>query len=336
MLVRKTRTRDFNGNEAGKTTFQKAKLNFETYLYKEGKAKGTITAYHSDLETFIDFLRYELGWKIRYIDQFTWTENEQYKNYLQAKVNDGELKKTTAVRKYNAMKTYFAYLSEEYGIENIVYGDKWGNKKNAITWENEGEDLLPDILTLEELNKIIGCINDSNHKQKFRDIAIFETLISTGCRRSEILQMKWRDIDFSRGTAKIYRQKTKNANAVPITKEMIDALSTYRNTLPCYGDYVFQSRENHKMSKSAFSNTIKKWVVASGVMKDRGREISAHTFRHTFITECIRNGIQDSIIIKYTGHKTPDGLMPYKHLVATDCIAVAEAISAMRSNTSLQ
>jgi integrase len=98
------------------------------------------------------------------------------------------------------------------------------------------------------------------------------------------------------------------------------------------GDYVFKSRQSNKLSKSAFNSIIVKWVNVSGIQKQKNYKITAHTFRHTFITLCIRANIPDTKIIEYTGHKDINSLDVYKHLCTTDYNDIINAVN-IGSNT---
>ena len=318
----------------GSITFNKAIKNFNNFLYKENKAESTALAYTKDLDLFKYFLVYKLNNKIRYLSQITLIEIESYKYFLSDKVNNGEFKMTTASRKFNALKTFFAYLEKEFNIKNIIYGDKWGNRERSRDWKEEGEDFAPDVLELEDIDLLLDTIKNSTDKNKFRDLAIFETLVGIGCRRSELLNMKWHHINFYKSEVKIIRQKAKNVNVLKIPIEMKNALEHYRNTLTSAGEYVFKSRQSDTLSTSAFNSAIKKWIVKSGLNKSKHFDITAHTFRGTFITMCIRAGIEDSKILEYTGHKDRNTLEIYKKLVAKDLEDVANVRDILRQKNN--
>lgn len=317
-------------------TFNKAILNFNNYLYKENKAEATAIAYIKDLELFKEFLVKKLNNKIRTLDKITLAEIEEYKYFLSKKIKEGEFKRTTASRKFNALKTFFAYLSKDYGIQNIVYGDDWSNRARTKDFTEEGEDYLPNILEIEDVDILLHTIQNSTDKNKYRDLAIVETLVGIGCRRSELLNMKWHHINFYRGEIKLIRQKGKNSNTLKMPREMQQALEQYRNTLVDIEEYVFVSRQSGQLGKSAFSSAIKKWITLSGLQSTKNFEITAHTFRHTFITLCIRANIPDSKIIEYTGHSDVESLNIYKHLVAKDMEDIANLRSSLKEQQKRQ
>ncbi|KXZ39459.1 integrase/recombinase XerD [Alkalithermobacter thermoalcaliphilus JW-YL-7 = DSM 7308] len=291
-------------------TIKQAESNFKMYLYREGKANSTAEAYLRDLEFFRNFLKDNLNNKIRYINQITLVEIRQYKDYMLSLVESGETKRTTVSRRFNSLKTFYNFLEEEFNIKNIIKGDKFGNRKQSIDCRNA----LPEVLSRREIKVILDTIRNSNNKNKYRDYALFQILVNLGCRRSEVLELKWEDVDFYKNTIRITREKTSNADILPLPSPVKEALEGYMDTLPQMGEYIFQTRESGKMSVSAFTSTVNKWIKESKMEEIKGFKITAHTFRHSFITELINKNIEESKIIRYTGHKDIRTLKIYTHL----------------------
>lgn len=291
-------------------TIKQAESNFKMYLYREGKANSTAEAYMRDIEFFKNFLKDNLNNKIRYINQITLVEIRQYKDYMLSLVESGETKRTTVSRRFNSLKTFYNFLEEEFNIKNIIKGDKFGNRKQSIDCRNA----LPEVLSRREIKVILDTIRNSNNKNKYRDYALFQILVNLGCRRSEVLELKWEDVDFYKNTIRITREKTSNADILPLPSPVKEALEGYMDTLPQMGEYIFQTRESGKMSVSAFTSTVNKWIKESKMEEIKGFKITAHTFRHSFITELINKNIEESKIIRYTGHKDIRTLKIYTHL----------------------
>lgn len=297
------------------TTILQTTGAFKLYLYREGKSESTSKAYLSDIKFFVGFLKDDLNNKIRYVHQITSVEIRQYKDYLLTKMNEGEIKRATVDRKFNALKTYFTFLEREYDIINIIKNDPFANRKLG---KNSGRDYLPNYLKPSEIKVILDNIKSSNNKNKYRDYTIFQILINLGCRRSEVLALKWNDIDFYEDTIQITRKKTSNADIVPLPSTIKSALLDYRDTLSKTGAYVFRSRESEKLSLSTFTSTINKWIQESKIEEIKGFKVTAHTFRHSFITMCVKNNIPVEQIIRYTGHKDRESLDIYTHLQVID------------------
>lgn len=306
---------------------------FSNYLFIKGKAESTIKSYNSDMQLFKTFIKEKLNNKIRYVDEITKVEVQQYKEFMLEKVANGKMERRTVDRKFNAFKTFFKFLEEDFGIENIIKDDDFGNRKDSY---DSGRDYLPNILSEKEVNLILNAAKEDTDKNKFRDYAMLVMLATLGCRRSEVLNLKWTDINFvvnskcKFGTIQIVRPKSNNADILPMTKILRDALIDYKKTITTIKhEYVFISREGNQLSKSAFTSAINKYVQKSGLDKNKNFKITAHTFRHSFITTCFRKEIPVDKILRYTGHRDKESLKIYTHLVSEDLTNVADIFDDM-------
>lgn len=312
-----------------KITFNQAISNFDKYLLQEGKAESTFTAYFSDLELFKKFLKEHLNNKVRYLNDLTRVEIEQYKEYLMSFVASKVYKKATVYRKYNTLKTFFRYLHKKYSIINLLQDDKWGSNSKAKDFRTcDGENFLPMVIESEHINQLLKCIKDSTDKNKYRDFAIFTLLTTTGCRRSTVLSLKWEHINFYRNQIRLTHPKTSNAIVVQLPALLKSAFQHLLQSSTLSDGYVFKSRQSiydndSRLSKSAFNDVIKKWISASNIQQYYPMPITAHSFRHAFITNCIRQDIATEKIIEYTGHRNADSLEIYKHLVPKDHSQIA-------------
>lgn len=297
------------------TTIKNAIDTFSIYLYRQDKTKSTKNAYLKDLDYFYLFIRENLNNKIRYAEQITLVEIMQYKDYLLEKLNRNEFKRSTIDRKFNALKTFFNHLEEDYSIKNIIKHDKFGNKKRG---KNAGRDYLPNVLNKGDINCLLNIIKNNNDKDKYRALAIFQLLINIGCRRSEVLGLKWKDINLFDDEIIICREKTNNADVLPLSQSLKKALLDYRETLTIQSEYVFISRQSDHLSKTGFSELINKYIKLSELENKKGFKITAHTFRHTFITTCVKADMSLEKICRFTGHKDKDTLSIYSHLKTED------------------
>lgn len=300
---------------------------FENYLLHNRKAISTIEAYVMDLKTFKTFLTTKLHNKIRYLKDITRVETEQFKDYLKELVEANILKCNTVYRKFTSLKILFNYLEYAFCIPNILKDDPWGHRNKKADYDKEGTNALPSILEDEDISLLFKTIQNSYDKNKFRDYALFSMLFSLGCRRSEALILKWSDINFLRKEIIIYRPKSKNKSTLKMSKLLCDALLQYKEVCPPTALYVFKSRQSETLSTSAFNAIINKWIKKSGLAMLKSFNITAHTFRHTFITKCIRQDISLSKIIVYTGHSDATSLEFYLHLLAKDLEPIADAFN---------
>ena len=299
------------------TTYTQAKNTFVNYLFVKGFTESTMIAYLKDLETWENFTKIILKNKIKYMDNYTKIEIRLYKEYLCSLVKERIFKRVTAIRKYNALKAFYKHLNTTYSIENIVYGDDFGKEKQF--WEEQGNDFIPKTLTDQEITQILSVLEKRTDKNKYRDTCIIKLLLATGMRRSEVLLLNWENVNLFTREIKIIREKTTNANSVLISKKLIEDLATlYR--LDCSQGRVFKSRQSTTLSNTAFNSIVQKAFRDANLDK---KGYTAHTFRHTFVTNCIKANISLEKIAKYTGH-TLDTLQEYAHLTSIDTQEIAE------------
>lgn len=191
------------------------------------------------LITLRNFLQLHLNNKIRYVNAITQIEIMQYKDYLLLEVNNHRLSISTAKRRFNSLKTFFSFLEEMQYAENIIFHDKFGNKKLG---DNPQRSFLPNYLNMDEVKQIIEVARASTDKNKYRDVAILEVLAKFGCRRNELLTLRWSEIDWYNNAITITREKNKTADVLPLSKSVMIALKQYMETLKSPNGYVFQSR----------------------------------------------------------------------------------------------
>lgn len=316
-----------NLEDGNKVTFTRALENFPSYLFVEGKAKSTAETYISDIKQFHKFIKNELSNRIRYVNKIDKIVTDLYKKHLSRKLYDKKYMTATVERKYNSVKVFCQFLEYEYGIKNPTEGDAFGNKGHLQDWNNEYEvKELPKIIKDDELALLLETINNSYDRNVLRDRAIIETLLSTGCRRSELLRLKWEDINFFDREITIRRKKSRNSSVVLVPSTLINSLTELKksNNNLSVSDYVFKgSTKNSKcLSKSALAEIIKKWVKKANI----NPEISPHYFRHTFITNCFKEAISIDVILQYTGHKDINSLDAYTHLVSGDTVSVSDML----------
>lgn len=330
--ISKATLNDNNVKNSNKVTINQSLQNFKFYLYRNGRSESTAENYITDTNQFYRFIKKDLNNRIRYIHNIDIYVIELYKKKLCKNLHEGIYKSATVARKYNSVKVFCQFLESEYNIINVTKGDKFGNKGYLRDWNNEYEvQELPKIISDNEINILVTTMYASNEKNIFRDIAIIEILIATGCRRSELLEMKWKDIDFFKKEITIRRKKTRNTSVISVPKHVIEALTKVKkiNGSLYVSEYIFKGnrRNSKKLSKSAFSNIIKKWVINANI----NPEISAHYFRHSFITTCLKENIPSEIIIKYTGHANVNALKPYTHLISQDTLEVSNLFERKRA-----
>lgn len=259
--------------------------NFIIYISSEkGLSKNTIEAYKRDLEHFFKFLK-ELGvFQISAVDKthiFAFIGKKKEENYAPSSL----------CRNLIAIKVLFRFLKREGIIDNNV----------ALYLESPKLwNLIPEVLTGEEIDKLL-ILPDVETKMGARDRAILEVLYASGLRVSELCALKIQDLDDE--YVRVYGKGGKE-RIVPIGKKAITAVDYYlsfRDGLQTSRqETLFLTNRNQPMNRIAVWNLVKTYVKKAGIEKN----ISPHTFRHSFATHLLDHGADLRVIQELLGHSS--------------------------------
>jgi integrase/recombinase XerD len=170
------------------------------------------------------------------------------------------------------------------------------------------------VLTIDEIDNLIGSI-DLSTREGQRNRAILETLYSCGLRVSELCTLKLSNLYLEEGFIKVEGKGSKQ-RLVPISPRAIRELQLYfidRHTMDIergYEDYVFISRKGKNISRIMVFHIIKVLADAIGLTKN----ISPHTFRHSFATHLLEGGANLRAIQCMLGHESIGTTEIYTHI----------------------
>ena len=174
---------------------------------------------------------------------------------------------------------------------------------------------LPDILAMEEIDAVINAI-DLSVAEGQRNRAIIETMYSCGLRVSELCALRLSDLylddEFVRVLGKGDKQRL-----VPISSRAVAEIQTYMcervsvNICPGYEDFLFLSyRRGKPLSRITVFHIVKELVAAAGINKN----VSPHTFRHSFATHLLEGGANLRAIQSMLGHESISTTEIYTHI----------------------
>ena len=173
---------------------------------------------------------------------------------------------------------------------------------------------LPEVLTVEEIDNLIESIDLSTPEGQ-RNRTMLEVLYSCGLRVSELCTLKLSDLYLEQGFIKVEGKGSKQ-RLVPISPRAIKELHYYfidRNTIaikPGYEDFVFISRRGKNISRIMVFHIIKELADRIGLTKN----ISPHTFRHSFATHLLQGGANLRAIQTMLGHESIGTTEIYTHI----------------------
>ena len=221
-------------------------------------------------------------------------------------LNDEKISARTQARVISSIKSFFKFLiMEDYIINDpcqLIQNPKIGLK-------------LPDVLSIAEIDLIVSNIdNSSKHGQ--RNTTIIETLYSCGLRVSELINLKISNIKFLEKYIKITGKGNKE-RLTPISQKCLKLLSIYINEIRIHqiikngnDDIVFLNNRGSQLSREMIFTIVKKLTEKSGIKKN----VSPHTFRHSFATHLIEGGADLRAVQEMLGHENITTTEIYTHL----------------------
>ena len=173
---------------------------------------------------------------------------------------------------------------------------------------------LPQFLTIEEINKLLDI--ELKDAYSYRNKAMLETLYATGLRISELINLRFSNIDLNNNLIRVMGKGSKE-RMVPIndiaTKYLKVYINNYRNEILKLkqSDYLFISNAKKAITRQGFFKIIKKECKRAGITKD----VSPHVLRHSFATHLLANGADLRVIQELLGHSNIVTTEIYTHVV---------------------
>ena len=274
---------------------------FRSYLMLERNLSvNSIESYVRDVNKLVDFL--EINNNKVSVKKIN---TDDLRTFIRWVAEIG-MSASSQARIISGIKSFFQYLILEDIIKvdpsNLIEGPKIGLK-------------LPDTLTTEEIDQIINVI-DLSRPQGHRDKAIIETLYGCGLRVSELINLKLSNWYIKEGFIKVIG-KGNRERLIPIGKITSKVIELYVNKLRChqtiqkgYEDFIFINYRGKNLSRVTIFKIVKKLTSKSGIKKN----ISPHTFRHSFATELIERGANLRAVQEMLGHQSITTTQLYTHI----------------------
>ena len=221
-------------------------------------------------------------------------------NKLVAEITPLDIEKFKAYRKD---KVKPATINRELALLKHVYtkGIEWGKvfdnpvKKVKLFKEDNRRSRF---LSQEEIGRLLACANGQLK-------AILITALHTGMRRSEIFNLKWKDIDFETGYITVLNSKNGEKRDIPLSATLT---KTLKNVIRYIGsEYVFRGKHGElvKDISRSFATTLSKAAIT---------DFRFHDFRHTFASHLVMKGTDLKTVQELLGHRTFEMTLRYSHL----------------------
>ena len=274
---------------------------FAEYITLErSMSANSVEAYTRDVDKLLFYTESVL--KDRDLEQVTTDELAAFIEWI-ARIG---MKPRSQARILSAVKQLYRYMMFEDMIEDTPAATIQCPKMGMM---------LPNVLSVEEIDQIEGAIDLSTNEGE-RNRAIIETLYSCGLRVSELINLKTTDINPEEGFIKVTGKGNKT-RLVPISHTALEYINYYvekmRNHIAVNNenkDYLFLNRRGQKLTRVMIFTIIKRLVEITGIDKN----VSPHTFRHSFATHLVEGGADLRAVQEMLGHESIQTTEIYTHL----------------------
>lgn len=261
--------------------FLKVELNY---------SELTIKSYQLDLTDFFEYIESK---KINYLT----ITNHDVRGYLKY-LDSCNLKNSTISRRISTLRTFYNYLVDENIVENNVFH----NVKNPKL-----EKKLPNYLNYNEMEELLESIDISTTEGLEKRLLI-EMFYSTGCRVSEMINVKISDIDFTNKTIRIMGKGSKE-RIVYFGDYASKYLDNYLSKVKC-DKYLFTNKKGEKLTINEVEQVVKDIMKHISIKT----HVTPHTLRHTFATHLLNNGADIKTVQELLGHANLSTTGIYTHV----------------------
>ncbi|MFM7637255.1 MAG: site-specific tyrosine recombinase XerD [Crocinitomicaceae bacterium] len=273
--------------------------DFVSYLkIEKGLSENSILAYSNDVEKLKEYCN---G-----ISRVPETVNYNDLKLFIGELYDLGLSARSQARIISGIKQFFAYLV----LENYISSDP-----SELLEQPKIGRKLPEVLTIEEIDTLIAAI-DLSKDEGHRNRAILETLYSCGLRVSELVNLRFSDLYFDEGFIRVIGKGNKE-RLVPVSPQVEKEINLYTVNIRKHLDIkkgneqvVFLNRRGSMLTRVMIFTIIKQLAEHVGLKKN----ISPHTFRHSFATHLIEGGANLRAIQEMLGHESITTTEIYTHL----------------------
>ena len=266
-------------------------------IIEKGLSKNTIQSYESDI---YQLYQWNISKNKKRITEIKKIDTSQYVSYLFSQ----NLKSTSVNRKISSLKTFFNFLLKKKLINVNPFADQIMPKKPISLPKSISEDDVVKLLDAPKPDSLIGL----------RDKAMLELLYASGVRISELVNIKFSDLDLERNIIKVFGKGSKE-RLVPFGEDAAQCISAYIDERKKNKDiasikYIFLNNRGSKISRHAFWHRLKEYCLEIGLKRD----ISPHTLRHAFATHLLNRGADLRSVQVLLGHSDLSTTQIYTHI----------------------
>lgn len=278
-----------------KASLEKIDLFLDSIWVESGLSENTLSAYGSDLKLFALWLKNKPLVRV---------EERDIALFLDSRYKEGIGARSSA-RILSSLKRFFGYLHREGGIET--------DPTLLIEAPHIGR-VLPDSLSETDVDLLINA-PEITDDLGFRDKVMLELLYATGLRVSELIGLKFEQVNFRQGFVRVMGKGGKE-RLVPVGEQAMEWMTQYMAgsrigilaERQC--DFLFVTKRGSGMTRQAFWYIIKRYAKKAGIKKT----LSPHTIRHAFATHLLNHGADLRVVQLLLGHSDLSTTQIYTHV----------------------
>ncbi len=281
--------------------YQSTLESFLNYMLIERNfSANTRESYSNDLKRYLLFMQHNS----RAMEQITTHHVEEFIGELYAI----GLEASSIARNISAIRSFHKFLVIERALDTNPAENLHQPKKAQY---------LPSVLTVDETMRLLAVPKALYPPGKYdlRDQAMLELLYATGVRVSELINIRQQSLYLDAGFVRIFGKGSKE-RLVPVGSSAIEWVKRYQAELRLSlvqrnsDDYLFLNARGIKLSRMALFAMVRKYAIMAGIEKN----ISPHTFRHTFATHLLEGGADLRAVQEMLGHRSIVTTQIYTHI----------------------
>ena len=275
--------------------------DYRDYLLQNDKSENTVYAYVTDVSLYTKFIAK------KEMDLYR-TDNIVIMAYIQNLLSLGKSERSIN-RIVISLRSFYGFLKAKELIMEIP----------KITYKgNRTPKKVPEILTIEEVDKIIKSIDKDGNKG-IRDNALLELMYATGMKVTELIGVNVEDVNLDLSFVKCSDNKHYE-RLIPIGRSACRAIEEYlsiRDRVAEIGvENLFVNLNGHKLTRQGIWRIVKEYSHKAGIDKD----VNLNTFRHSFAVHMLQNGANVRAVQKLLGNQVLTYMDTYYEIINTDKI----------------
>ncbi len=269
---------------------------FESEMILRNKSNRTIATYKSLINKFLHHFR---EFNIALLP------DEEIREYIFSVLDVDRYSRSYQNQLINALKRYYEY----------VHGRKFQDFELPRPKKRQR---LPNVISREDIQKMLDATRNLKHK------TILSILYGCGLRLNEVIDLKSENIDFNRKVMFVTGKGDKQ-RMIPIGDNLVKQINSYRRSYrPAV--YLFNGYNSLQYSGKSIQNIVKNKALETGIKK----KVTPHTFRHSFATHLLEDGVDLRIIQELLGHSSSRTTEIYTYVSRKNLMNIRNPLDKLR------